>query len=56
MDLRADEIEREIHRRFSEQVYVGMGWPDYHSALAHVIVRVVAEHLAERSGHGQQPP
>lgn len=42
----ADEIEREIHRRFSDQVYVGMSVQDYHSALTHVIIRYVAEHLA----------
>jgi hypothetical protein len=42
----ANEIEREIHRRFSEQVYPGMSITDYHSALTHVIVRYVSEALA----------
>ena len=35
----ADEIEKEIHRRFADQVYVGMSVTDYHAALAHIIVR-----------------
>ena len=46
----ADQIEREIHKRFSEQVYVGMGIQDYHAALTHVVVRYAAERLSRATG------
>lgn len=51
----ADEIEKEIHRRFSEQVWVGMSTTDYHSALAHVVARVSAEMLADLVNTTQTP-
>lgn len=43
--MTTDEVEAELHKRFAEQVYVGMGNSHYLSALAHVIVRYVAEQL-----------
>lgn len=46
----ADEIERELHRRFAEEVYVGMGVSDYHAALAHVVIRYIAESMAGGNG------
>lgn len=46
----ADEIERELHKRFSEQVYVGMSPYDYMSALTHVLIRYMAEELANVHG------
>lgn len=46
MSRLADEIEREIHKRFAEQVYVGMSPNDHFAALTHVVVRYVAEYLA----------
>jgi hypothetical protein len=53
--LTTDEVERELHRRFSEQVYVGMRNTDYLSALAHVIIRYAAEQIAAPCEYEARP-
>lgn len=51
----ADEIEAELHRRFQDEIYVGMTNTGYLNALAKVIIRYTAEQLAishEQSDRG----
>lgn len=51
----ADKVEAELHKRFAEQVYVGMGNSHYLSALAHVVVRYVAEQLTAPCTYEARP-
>lgn len=50
-----DDIERELHERFAQQVYPAMGTQHYLAALAHVIIRYTAEQLASPCVYESRP-